>query len=417
MKVSIITIGDEILIGQIVDTNSAWIAARLNEIGLEIHKIYSIADTPDAITRTLDRATQLSDLVLLTGGLGPTKDDITKKTLAQYFNTELVRNNDVLIHIENLFATIGLNSLNELNKQQADLPKKCRVLINKVGTASGMWFEKDSKHIISMPGVPFEMKSLMRDYILPEFKVKFSNQVIIHNTILTQGIPESILAQQLSFWEESLPNTIKLAYLPSINRVRLRLSARGQKASELQSLLDEQKKLLREIIPKNIFGEEKETLEERIGTHLKLKKATLATAESCTGGYLAHLITRVPGSSAYYKGSILAYANQVKTDLLGVSNQLLKKNGAVSKQVVEAMALGVKKQMLSDYAIATSGIAGPEGGTDKKPVGTIWVAIAGPSGLWSNKYNFGANRMANIKRTASSLLMELLYQLESERKK
>ncbi len=417
MQVSIITIGDEILIGQIVDTNSAWIASRLNEIGLEIHKIYTIADTPEAITRTLDRATQLSDIVLLTGGLGPTKDDITKKTLAQYFNTKLIRNYNVLSHIENLFATIGLNSLNELNKQQADLPEKCRVLINKVGTASGMWFEKDTKHIISMPGVPFEMKSLMRDYILPEFKTKFSNQVIIHNTILTQGIPESILAQQLSFWEKSLPNSIKLAYLPSINRVRLRLSARGQNASELQLILDEQKKLLRDIIPKNIFGEEKETLEERIGAQLKLKKATLATAESCTGGYLAHLITGVPGSSAYYKGSILAYANQVKTDLLGVGNELLEANGAVSRQVVEAMATGVKKQMLSDYALATSGIAGPGGGTEKKPVGTIWVAIASPSGLWSKKYSFGSNRMANIKRTASSLLMELLYQLESEHKK
>lgn len=417
MKVSVITIGDEILIGQIIDTNSAWIANRLNEIGLEIHKIYSIPDTKEAIERTLDRATDLTDIVLLTGGLGPTKDDITKHTLARYFNTQLKRNTDVLSHIKSLFDKYGHKTINDLNKQQADLPEDCRVLLNPVGTASGMWFERNSKHIISMPGVPHEMKALMKNYILPEFEAKFVTQIILHKTILTQGLPESILAELLTEWEAKLPEQIKLAYLPSENRVRLRMSARGQDLTLLNELLEQQRRKLFEIIPEHVYGEEQDTLEQRVGETLLKLGATLATAESCTGGYLAHLITSVPGSSSYYKGSVLAYDNQVKKNLLEVNAEDIEKYGAVSKEVVEAMAVGVKKLIGTDYALASSGIAGPEGGTVEKPVGTIWVAIAGPQFVKSIKYQFGANRMSNIKRTASALLMELLLLIESNDKK
>ena len=366
MKVSIITIGDEILIGQIVDTNSAWIAKRLNEIGLELSKIYSISDTESAILRTLKRAEEFSDIVILTGGLGPTNDDITKNTLATYFNDTLVRNQEVLAHIKELFKKFGVDEINKLNEQQADLPSTCKVLFNKFGTASGMWFEKDQKHFVSLPGVPHEMKNLMSTYVLPELQARFSVGVVVHKTILTQGVPESILAERLVKWEAELPTSIKLAYLPSENRVRLRLSTRGLDEKLLNDQIEAQIEKLHAIIPELIFGEEQDRLEQRIGSELLKRNATLATAESCTGGYIAHLITRVVGASAYYKGSILAYDNSIKETVLGVKTETLLAFGAVSEQVVEEMALGIKKIMKVDYAVATSGIAGPSGGTKDK---------------------------------------------------
>ena len=409
MKVSIITIGDEILIGQIVDTNSAWIAKSLNEIGLDLSKIYSISDSESVILRTLNRAKELSDIVIITGGLGPTNDDITKHTLVNYFNDKLLRNQEVLVHIKQLFKKFGVHEINKLNESQADLPSKCKVLFNKLGTAPGMWFEKDNKHFISMPGVPFEMKYLMNTHVLPELQSRFSEIVIVHKTILTQGVPESILADIIATWESELPGTIKLAYLPSEGRVRLRLSTRGKDKELLNSIIDEQIEKLKLIIPKLIFGEENDTLEQRIGQELLRVNASIGSAESCTGGYVAHLITQVSGASAYFKGSVLAYNAAVKQAVLGVQANTIANYGVVSKQVAEEMALGVQQLMKVDYAIATTGIAGPTGGTIDNPVGTIWTSVATPNGVQSVKYQLGTERVRNIKRSSTAVLLDLLH--------
>lgn len=417
MKVSIITIGDEILIGQIVDTNSAWIAKSLNEIGLDLSKIYSISDSESVILRTLNRAKELSDIVIITGGLGPTNDDITKHTLVNYFNDKLVRNQEVLVHIKQLFKKFGVQEINKLNEQQADLPSKCKVLFNELGTAPGMWFEKDNKHFISMPGVPFEMKYLMNTHVLPELQSRFSEIVIVHKTILTQGVPESILADIIATWEMELPSTIKLAYLPSEGRVRLRLSTRGKDKELLNLVIDEQIEKLKLIIPKLIFGEENDTLEQRIGQELLRVNASIGSAESCTGGYVAHLITLVSGASAYFKGSVLAYNAAVKQAVLGVQAKTIADYGVVSKQVAEEMALGVQQLMKVDYAIATTGIAGPLGGSIDNPVGTIWTSVATPIGVQSVKYQLGTERVRNIKRSSTAVLLDLLHILERVDKK
>jgi len=417
MKVSIITIGDEILIGQIVDTNSAWIAKSLNEIGLDLSKIYSISDSESVILRTLNRAKELSDIIIITGGLGPTNDDITKHTLVNYFNDKLVRNQEVLVHIKQLFKKFGVQEINKLNEQQADLPSKCKVLFNELGTAPGMWFEKDNKHFISMPGVPFEMKYLMNTHVLPELQSRFSEIVIVHKTILTQGVPESILADIIATWEMELPSTIKLAYLPSEGRVRLRLSTRGKDKELLNLVIDEQIEKLKLIIPKLIFGEENDTLEQRIGQELLRVNASIGSAESCTGGYVAHLITLVSGASAYFKGSVLAYNAAVKQAVLGVQAKTIADYGVVSKQVAEEMALGVQQLMKVDYAIATTGIAGPLGGTIDNPVGTIWTSVATPIGVQSVKYQLGTERVRNIKRSSTAVLLDLLHILERVDKK
>ena len=417
MTVSIITIGDEILIGQIVDTNSAWIAQRLNEIGLEISKIYTVSDTETAILRTLKRAEELSDIVILTGGLGPTNDDITKNTLATYFDDKLVRNEEVLAHIKDLFKKFGVSKINKLNEQQADLPSSCKVLFNKLGTASGMQFERQGTYFVSMPGVPHEMKSLMNTYVLPDLQSRFSEGVIVHKTILTQGVPESILAERIAEWEVALPESIKLAYLPSENRVRLRLSTRGLDEALLKGLIATQIEKLHAIIPELIFGEEQDRLEQRVGQELLKRNASLATAESCTGGYISHLLTRISGSSAYYKGGLIAYDNSVKVDVLGVNPITIQSFGVVSKQVVEEMALGIQRVMKVDYAIATSGIAGPTGGSIEKPIGTVWTAVATPNGIQSIKHQMGTERLWNIKRSASATLLDLLHVLESSDKK
>ena len=417
MKVSIVTIGDEILIGQIVDTNSAWIAQRLNEIGLQVHKIYSIPDTEAAILRTLNRAAKLTDIVLLTGGLGPTKDDLTKKSLATFFNDTLQRNEEVLSHIKTLFEKKGIKKLNKLNEQQADLPSQCKVLLNPIGTASGMWFTKDGKYFISMPGVTSEMKAIMSSLVLPEFQSEFGAGLFLHKTILTQGVPESVLAELLESWQSSLHPEVKLAYLPSESRVRLRLSIKGEDKHKLYEIIDREAQKLKAIIPEYIYGEENDRIEQRVGDLLLSKKATVATAESFTSGYLSHLITSVPGSSLYYRGSILAYDNEIKEKILNVSPDLIKNYGVVSEQVVKEMALSVKKLMGVDYALSTTGIAGPSGGTNEVPVGTIWTAIASPYGVKAKKYHFGIDRSWNVKRGANAVLLNFLHQLESDHKK
>ena len=417
MEVSIVTIGDEILIGQIVDTNSAWIAQRLNEVGLQVNEIYSIPDTETAILRTLKRAAKLTDIIILTGGLGPTNDDITKKTLATFFNDTLQRNDEVLTHIKFLFKKKGIKKLNKLNEQQADLPSKCKVLLNPIGTASGMLFNNYGKYFLSMPGVPSEMKAIMNSQVLPLFQSKFAAGVFLHKTILTHGVPESILAELLKNWESSLDPKVKLAYLPSESRVRLRLSIKGENKDKLHEIIDCETQKLKAIIPEYIYGEGNDRIEQKVGDLLFSKKVTLATAESFTSGYLSHLITSVPGSSLYYRGSIIAYNNEIKETILNVSPNSIKNYGVVSEQVVKEMALSVKKIMGVDYALSTSGIAGPSGGTNEVPVGTIWTAIAGPYGVNAKKYHFGTERSWNVKRGANIILLNLLHQLESDHKK
>jgi len=403
MLAEIITIGDEILIGQIVDTNSAWIAEQLNLIGIKVKQISSVSDDEEHILNALEEASRRAQLVLITGGLGPTKDDITKATLCKFFNTKLVFHEEIFKKIEERFQKMKLPAL-ESNRRQADLPENCKIVPNHKGTASGMLFEKNGVHFISMPGVPFEMKAMVSDEVIPLIKQKFKLPVIVHRTILTHGIGESFLAEKIKDWEDNLPSNLKLAYLPSPEHLRLRMSIYGDNEAELQTILDKQETALKEIIPTYIFGHGKQTLQEVIGKLLIEKEASISSAESCTGGNIARLITSIPGSSAYFKGSVIAYSNEIKERILNVNADDILKYGAVSEQVVEQMASGVKKLLNTDYAIATSGIAGPDGGTEEKPVGTVWIAVAGPNGVYSKKFVFSHDRDINIRRSTSMAL-------------
>lgn len=405
MLAEIVTIGDEILIGQIVDTNSAWMAEQLNIVGVNVAQITSISDNREQILDTLKQAATHADVVLITGGLGPTRDDITKQTLCEYFDTRLVLNEDALKNIERIFVSRGY-ALTPVNRAQAELPEACDPLINAQGTASGMWFERDGKIYVSMPGVPFEMKGLMNDFVIPRLAA-INNKVVLHRTILTQGVGESFLAEKISDWEDSLPAHIKLAYLPQPGIVRLRLSGRGKDRKLLQHELDESMDALYTIIPDYIFGEGTDTLEGLCGNLLRNQKLTLSTAESCTGGYIAHLITSIAGSSDYYKGSVVSYANEVKEQVLGVSSESLKNDGAVSEEVVIQMAQGAKKLLNTDCVLAVSGIAGPDGGSSEKPVGTIWICLITPHETKTRKFLFGDQRDRNIRRTALAALAML----------
>ena len=410
MKAEIITIGDEILIGQTVDTNSAWIANKLNLIGVDIIKIVSISDKKHEIVNALDNAKQDADIILITGGLGPTNDDITKETLANYFGTKLVQNKEVLNNIEQ-FVIKRKAYMNERNIRQADVPENCTILHNKIGTAPGMLFEDNDKIIISMPGVPFEMKELMTNSVIPILKSKSKKSNIIHKIVLTQGISESKLAEVLEEWESRLPEELSLAYLPSPGLIKLRLTAKGENKTKLEKILRDQISELENIIPKIICGYDSEKLEELVGKLLVKNGKTLSTAESCTGGNIAHLITSVSGSSEYFKGSIVAYSNEIKQSILSVSKSNLDNYGAVSKQVIEEMACGIRDLYKTDFAIATSGIAGPSGGTEEKPVGTTWIAVADNTQVISKKYIFGDQRERNIKRaslTALNMLRKLM---------
>ncbi len=407
MLAEIITIGDEILIGQIVDTNSAWIAQQLNQIGVKVKQISSVSDSKEHILKALSEAEGRASLILITGGLGPTKDDITKHTLCEYFNTQLVFNQEVYNNVEKIFSLRG-KIVSKTNRHQAELPSNCIAIENKLGTAAGMWFEKNGKIFISMPGVPYEMKGMMENVLLDKIKSHFTTPTIIHLTILTQGIGESYLADMINEWEEALPSNMKLAYLPSLSMVRLRISASGENKLVLEEEVNKQANALQSIIKEYVFGFETDTLEGVIGKLLFEKKQSLATAESCTGGYIAHLITKVAGCSEYYKGSVIAYSNEIKTMELNLSQTDLQQYGAVSREVVEQMAKGVKEKFGSNYAIATSGIAGPTGGSIEKPIGTVWIAIATPIGIVSEKYLFGDNRVGTIQRAALTAL-HLLY--------
>lgn len=403
-KASVLTIGDELLIGQTINTNAAWIGRELALVNIRVTKSLTISDEKSAIISAINLLLEDSNILIITGGLGPTKDDITKYTLAEYFSMKLKRNQEVLEKIEGFFKIRGREML-EVNRQQADLPENCRVIENKSGTASGMWFEKDGKIIISMPGVPYEMKAMMSEVVIPDLVKIFKPVAVYHRTILTQGIGESFLADILKDWENDLRiNGHSLAYLPSPGIVKLRVSAGGKNVNELKLIVDDYCEKLYEIIPEWIYGEEDDQLEALVGKLLTNKKMTLSTAESCTGGYISHLITSVSGSSAYYMGSVVSYSNEIKTNQLKVDEKLISTAGAVSKEVVEQMALGVKEKLKTDYSIAVSGVAGPDGGSEEKPVGTVWIAIGTPNGLVSKKYLFENSRERNIRRAALTSL-------------
>lgn len=412
MKASIITIGDELLIGQTIDTNSAWLGSELSKAGFDVQRITSIHDRRDDIINALGEATGNSDIVCMTGGLGPTSDDITKQTLCEFFSTRLVLNYEVLSMIEEMMKYRKF-PMNERNRKQAEVPESCTVLKNEVGTAPGLWFEKDSTIFIAMPGVPHEMKYLMTNRVIPELHKRFTSQVIIHRNIMTYGTFESKLAEILEPFEAKLPENIRLAYLPASGIIKLRLTGTGNDPKDLNNKIHEQVSNLYNFIPEFIYGEDEDTLEMVIGNLLRNESKTVSTAESCTGGELAHLLTSVPGSSEYYKGSVIAYSNSVKTTLLGVQETTLAKYGAVSEETVSEMAAGARRVLNTDFAIATSGIAGPDGGSDLKPVGTLWTAVATPGGIVCEKRSFGNDRLINITRFSMAALNLLRKQIIS----
>jgi len=413
MKAEIITIGDELLIGQTIDTNSAWIGAELSMAGFDIHRKTSIHDNRPDILNALSQAKGRSDVVIITGGLGPTSDDITKPALCEFFNTSLVMNEEVLSMIETMMRRRNF-PMNENNRRQAEVPESCTVLTNAAGTAPGMWFEKEGTIFVSLPGVPAEMKHIMNRHVLPELKKQFTSQVIIHRNIMTYGAPEARLAEILTDFEAGLPGYIRLAYLPSSGIIKLRLTGTGTDHKTIGDSVEEQVRRLYAIIPDLIYGENEESLEMAVGRLLREKKRTLCTAESCTGGNIAHLITSVPGCSDYYSGSVIAYANRIKTLLPGIGDELIEKHGAVSEQVVKAMADGARGFLGTDFSVATSGIAGPDGGTVDKPVGTLWTAVASGAETVAEMHTFGTDRLINITRFSLVALNLLRKQIIKE---
>lgn len=417
IHVEIITIGDEILIGQIVDTNSAFMAQLLNLNGISVKQISSVSDDREHIVKALDQAKERADIILITGGLGPTKDDITKKTLCEYFNTTMRFDETAYQDVVTIFASYN-KEVTPINRKQAEVPAICEVLRNRQGTAPGMWFDVDNKVFVSMPGVPFEMKALMTDQVVPKLKSRFKFPEIYHKTVLTQGIGESSLSELISDWEDQLASVnIKLAYLPSPGLVRLRLSTFGSDSKQLKEEVEKQINTLKSIAGKYIYGyetygEEKKSMEQLVAELLLSLKKTVSTAESCTGGFISHLLTTIPGSSAYYIGSVVSYAYEIKENELQISKDVLKKNGAVSQIVVEQMAQTIRQKYKTDYAISTSGIAGPTGGTEEKPVGTVWIAVATPEKVISSKFLFGNNRERTIQKASHAALNMLKQELE-----
>ncbi|WP_268847375.1 CinA family nicotinamide mononucleotide deamidase-related protein [Flavobacterium aestivum] len=399
MKATIITIGDEILIGQIVDTNSAFIAKALDRIGVEINEIISISDSKEHILNTFSKLQNTVDLVIVTGGLGPTKDDVTKKTFCDYFEDELVVDKEVLAHVTELIEGFFKRKITQINKDQALVPSKCTVLHNKMGTAPGMWMKKENTVFVSLPGVPYEMAYLIENEVVPKVIKEYKRPYIIHKTILTYGQGESIVAERIEEWEDSLPEFLKLAYLPSPGKLRLRLSARGTDKVKLEKAIEGYVCSLDAIISDIIVGyEEDETIEVVLGRLLTQQNKTLATAESCTGGKIAQTLTAVPGASKYFKGSVVSYDASVKIDVLGLSESLIEEHAVVSAAVASAMALSVKKIMKTDYAIATTGNAGPTKEEGDAEIGTVFIALATPNGVIVEEFNFGQPRDKVIDR-------------------
>ncbi|MCZ8145125.1 CinA family nicotinamide mononucleotide deamidase-related protein [Flavobacterium sp.] len=408
MKAAIVTIGDEILIGQIADTNSTFIAKALDRIGVQTVEMRSISDQRDALLHTFSAYQNQVDFVVMTGGLGPTKDDITKKTLADYFEDTLVRNTDVEQHVVALIEKVLQRPASQLNKDQAMVPSQAQVLFNAVGTAPGMWIQKEQTVFISMPGVPYEMKHLMEQQVIPKIAAEYQRPFILHKTLLTYGLGESVVAERIEDWENQLPEFIKLAYLPAPGRVRLRLTARGTDLKLLEEAVAQAVAAVTPLISDILVGfEEEETIEVVVGRLLGQKRQTLATAESCTGGKIAQLLTSVSGASAYFKGSVVSYATEIKTTLLGVDPQLIAAHTVVSAEVAKAMALGVQAQMQSDYALATTGNAGPQKGESDAEVGTVFIALATPQEVVVERFNFGQPREKVVDR-ASVKALEML---------
>ena len=408
MKSTIITIGDEILIGQILDTNSRYISQALNRLGVVVAERTSIGDNAEQIVSTLDRALAATDIVIITGGLGPTKDDITKHTLARYFHSELVYNEQVGDFVRTLLERRGI-AFNDLNRGQAMVPACCTVLHNAHGTAPGMWFERDGKVVISLPGVPFEMVHLIDDTVVPMLREHFDLKAIVHRTMITSGIPESILAERIAAWEDALPEVLHLAYLPAPNVVRLRLSAYEVDGQSVSEMIDEQFERLAAIIPEAVVGFEDASVEQLVHNALIAKGKKLSVAESCTGGNIASKFTAMAGASEYFQAGVVSYSNDAKVDILGVNADDIARYGAVSEQVAIQMAEGVKRVGKSDYGISTTGIAGPGGGSVEKPVGTVWIGISTPKRTFAVLKNCGTDRGQIIQR-ATAYAIKMLYE-------
>ena len=403
MKADIITIGDEILIGQIVDTNSVWMAQRLGEIGLSVRRKYSIGDRREEIVSAVEESLKASEVVLITGGLGPTKDDITKKVLAEIFHSTLVRHEETYQRVERMMTARGIE-FNELNKSQALVPECCTVLPNHKGTAPGMWFERDGRVVVSLPGVPFEMEHLMTESVLPRLKAHFNLQSVVHRTAITYGLAESMMAERIAEWEDSLPDYLHLAYLPSPSQLRLRWSAYDVDAEQAAREIDARFEALMPLLGEYFVGWESDTLQSVVAQILTTKGETLAAAESCTGGALSAKFTAMSGASDYFWGAVVSYDNSVKENVLGVSHEDIETHGAVSEQVARQMAEGVRRVCGTTYGVATTGIAGPSGGSEEKPVGTVWMAVAGPNGTVAQKKVHGRLRAQNIDRAASAAI-------------
>lgn len=406
MQAEIITIGDEILIGQIVDTNSAWIAQQLNGIGIRVKQISSVSDDKHHILAALKEAHERANIILITGGLGPTKDDITKKTLAEYFGVGLVENKQALANVEAIFRRLRgtFTELLEVNRQQAMVPENCEVILNRNGTAPGMWFNYDDTIYMSMPGVPHEMMYMMEDSVLPKLKASLKLPHIVHHTILTAGEGESYLAEKIKDIEDSLPPYIKLAYLPKLGQVRLRLSGYGDNEAFLKEKVNGFAARITERVGNAVIAQEDIPLEKAILKFMADRELTLSAAESCTGGYISHLITQHPGSSKVFFGGAVSYSYELKESILGVKNETLWQHGAVSEETVKEMVEGALVNFKSDYAVAVTGIAGPDGGTPEKPVGTVWIGVANNVKTVTKKFSFGNKRQQNIERTAIAAL-------------
>lgn len=409
MKAAIVTIGDEILIGQIIDTNSSYIAKSLDKIGIETLEMWSISDDKQHILDTLNLLQNKVEVVIVTGGLGPTKDDITKKTFCDYFEDNLVENELVLLHVKSIVEAFSKRPITQINREQALVPTKAKVLFNKAGTAPGMWMEKENTIFISLPGVPYEMKYLIDNEVIPNLVQKFERPYIVHQTIMTYGRGESMIAEQIEEWEDNLPDFIKLAYLPSPGKVRLRLTARGRNEEQLKNEIKKQVEKLDLLIHDIIVGyNEDEPIEVVLGRLLTEKKLTISTAESCTGGKIASTLSTVSGASNYFKGSVVCYATQVKIRLLGIEDEFIAKYGVVSAEVATEMAKSAQKIMTSDFAIATTGNAGPTKGDEGAELGTVFIAIATPNEVFVEEFNFGQPREKVIDRAVSKAL-ELIY--------
>lgn len=404
--VSIVTIGDELLIGQTIDTNSAWMAQQLNAMGIWVHRRVAIGDVREAILDALEKEGAVSDIILITGGLGPTADDITKPVLCEYFGGTLVRDEVTYNMVMEFFESRNLPRL-QRNVDQSLVPDVATVLHNTRGTAPGMWFEKDGKIYVSMPGVPHEMKGIMQDHVMHRLQAVFNTPSVVHQTLLTSGMGESFIAERLTGFEAGLPANIKLAYLPSYGLLKLRLTAFGQDEQSTAATLSVYFQQLKDLLPDISVHDEDISIAEVLGRLLTAKHKTMGTAESCTGGYIAHSITQIEGSSAWYKGSVVSYANEIKTNLLGVKQTTLQENGAVSEAVVREMAMGALQRLKTDYIIAVSGIMGPDGGTPEKPVGTVWIAAGSAEKLVTVKFQLRFSRMNNIQMTATYAMNEL----------